>query len=313
MNVCNSIYLLYSYFFTKNTASDTFLHLITFRSTAMEKFLFTDGKNEVREVQSLQELQELIRTVAEKNVIRIWLFNTCEWKSYAAFTNYFPACNTTDKKTMPVSKARMPATAILIKPKPRRRIIRKLVLYGAIGTAIFLVYNFTRINRGNTDTIHITSVRPDNVPVMDIDSLITGIELSRGKKIDKDTRYNLRLRNKWPEYILLTAEMARDSSSSGNKYYNVHIKVDNTASYKLDNAIVQFTVWKNNAVRTVDTLQFGNIRYGQILEKELPGAFRGDSITVAFQSIEASAFNFCYAADKENISGNYNDRWFCRE
>jgi hypothetical protein len=51
----------------------------------MKKYLFTDGTNVIREVQSDEELQALIQSSAELDKIRIWIFNTNEWLTHAEF------------------------------------------------------------------------------------------------------------------------------------------------------------------------------------------------------------------------------------
>lgn len=279
----------------------------------MEKFLFTDGTSEVKEVQSAEELQALVATATGKEAIRIWLYNTNEWISYASFINQFPLYQKTALLEAKAPGPFIPSTAILVKSKNRYRGIKRILLYTFLAAGILLVFNFTNTKWSKTEGVTIKAERPANVPLMDIDSLIADIELNRGQKIDKGTRTNLRLRNTWPDKILLQATADRDVSNSGNKYYNIKISLDNATGYNLDKAVAKITVWKNQEVFSSDTFQFNAIPYGQKIERELSGNYRGDSITMAFESIGAKAFNFCYSADKENNSGNYNDRWFCRE
>ena len=52
----------------------------------MEKYLFTDGTNLVREVQSKEELYTLIQSSGDSGKIRIWIFSTSEWISYTEFS-----------------------------------------------------------------------------------------------------------------------------------------------------------------------------------------------------------------------------------
>ncbi len=148
---------------------------------------------------------------------------------------------------------------------------------------------------------------------MDMDSLIWEIEDSRGQTIDKNTKNNLRLRNTWPDRIELKLHTERETRSAWSRYFNVDISIDNSTGFNLDNAVVKLMVWKNNKVNSTDTLRFTNIRYDKLLTRQLDNTYRGDSISVAFESIKAKAFNFCYSAATKNNSGNYNDRWFCRE
>ena len=52
----------------------------------MKKYLFTDGTNVIREVQSEEELQTLIQSSEDPGKIRIWIFNTNEWVTHAEFS-----------------------------------------------------------------------------------------------------------------------------------------------------------------------------------------------------------------------------------
>lgn len=279
----------------------------------MEKFLFADGAGEVREVQSSEELQARVAATAGKDAIRIWLYNTNEWISYDAFIKQFPKYK---QVTLPEEKDSgpfIPTTAIIVQPKNRYKGILRGLFYIFLAAGVLLVFNFTNTKWSKTEGVSVKAERPANVPLMDIDSLIADIEITRGHKIDKGTKANLRLRNTWPDKILLQATAERDVSNSGNKYYNINITIDNTTGFKLDRAVAKIAVWKNQEIFSTDTVQFNTIPYGQKAERELTGDYRGDSITVSFESIGAKAFNFCYSASKENNSGNYNDRWFCRE
>ena len=70
----------------------------------MEKYLFTDGTNVIREVESDEELHNLIQSSAEPGKVRIWIFNTNEWISLADFNKRFPRIIASDKKTPPAIK-----------------------------------------------------------------------------------------------------------------------------------------------------------------------------------------------------------------
>src|SRR5258705_12262029 len=54
----------------------------------MEKYLFTDGTNVIREVESREELQSLIQSAAETAKVRIWIFSTSEWITVTDFNKY---------------------------------------------------------------------------------------------------------------------------------------------------------------------------------------------------------------------------------
>jgi hypothetical protein len=148
---------------------------------------------------------------------------------------------------------------------------------------------------------------------MDIDSLIKTVEDARGSVLDRSTRANLRLRNTWPDKIELKLNAERESGSGGFRYFNANVLIDNSSGFILDEARVKLSVWKNGKAATADTLSFNNIRYDKISSGKFNGTYIGDSISVSFESIKAKAFNFCYSAAVKNNSGNYNDRWFCRE
>jgi hypothetical protein len=148
---------------------------------------------------------------------------------------------------------------------------------------------------------------------MDIDSLIMTIEDDRGILLDRSTRTNLRLRNTWPDRIELRLNSEMETSNASSRYYNVDVSIDNTTGFNLDEGIVKLSVWKNGRTIYTDTLRFNNIGYDKISSRQLSDTYRGDSIAVSFESIRAKAFNFCYSAAVKNNSGNYNDRWFCRE
>jgi hypothetical protein len=272
----------------------------------MDKFLFTDGTNGVREVQSQQELQILIESAEQPDKIRIWLFSSNEWISYAAFCKQVPAINKKDKVVAAVAKT------VPVK-KNRNGWVKKMLYITVAAAGVFLVVNFTKIKWEKAEPLNISAVRPENVPEMDMDSLIWEIEDSRGQTIDKNTKNNLRLRNTWPGRIELKLHAERETSNSDSRYFNVDISIDNSTGLNLDNAVVKLSVWKNNKVSITDTFQFITIRYDKLLTRQLDNIYRGDSISVSFESIKAKAFNFCYSATIKSNSGNYNDRWFCRE
>ncbi len=272
----------------------------------MDKFLFTDGMNGVREVKSQQELQMLIDSAEQPDKIRVWLFSSNEWISYAAFHKQVPAINKKDKAVATVAKT------VPVK-KNRNGWVKKTLYITGAAAGVFLIVNFTKIKWEKAEPLNISAERPDNVPAMDMDSLIWEIEDSRGQTIDKNTKNNLRLRNTWPDRIELKLHAERETSSTTFRYFNVDIFIDNSTGFNLDNAVVKLIVWKSNKVNTTDTLRFTNIRYDKLLTRQLDNTYRGDSISVSFESIKAKAFNFCYSSAMKNNSGNYNDRWFCRE
>jgi hypothetical protein len=275
----------------------------------MEKYLFVDGTNEIREVESGDELRSLIQSTAEPAKARIWIFNTSEWISVAEFNKRLSRQSHIVKKTTPVAE---------LKQAPKRRsIFPAIIKKGFIGlgaaTAILLVYNFTRIKWSKAAPLGITAERPANTPLVNADSLIETVEALRGQKLDKITRTNLRIRNTWPDLIQLQLTSERDSSREGLRYHNLELSVDNSTGYNIDNAIVKVSVWKDHEISTSDTIHFAAITYASPAKRTIENIYRGDSLSVSFISIRAKSFNFCYSADKKSNYGNYNDRWYCKE
>jgi hypothetical protein len=280
----------------------------------MNKFLFTDGTNGVIEVQSQEELETLIESAEQPDKVRIWLFSTNEWISYAAFRKQMPSVSRKEKPVAVNGSASIASPDWISNSRPKRtgsRWLKKALYFTGATAGVFLVFNFTKIKWEKAEPVNTTAARPANVPDMDIDSLIYEIEESRGQSIDRNTRTNLRLRNTWPERILLQLKADRETSGAGSRFFNVDVSIDNTTGFNLDNAVVKLSVWKNKKVSLTDTLHFGSIKYDKLSKRELDYRYRGDSISVSFESIKAKAFNFCYAAATKNNSGNYNDRWFC--
>jgi hypothetical protein len=278
----------------------------------MEKYLFTDGTNVIREVESKKELLALIQSAIDPARVRIWIFNTSEWINITEFNKRFisPVISPFEKSEPIVEKKE--------ERKPSKKFISKSFLKKALigivaALTIFLVYNFTKVTWRKASPLTITAARPLNTPPMDADSLIETIELLRGVKLDKITRTNLRIRNTWPDRIELQLVTDRDISREGSRFYNLEFSIDNSTGYNIDNAEVKLTTWKDDEVSSTDTIHFSNIGYAAPAKRKLEGIYRGDSISVAFSSIRSRVFNFCYSLDKKSNYGNYNDRWFCKE
>jgi hypothetical protein len=274
----------------------------------MNKYLFTDGINGVKELQSQEELQTQIGTAEYPDKIRIWIFSSNEWISYAAFQKKYPFIIKKEMGAVSVSSAAIPG-----RTGRGKHWLKKFLFVSGAAAGIFLIFNFTKMKWTKAAPVNTTAARPANVPIMDIDSLIMTIEDDRGEFLDRSTRTNLRLRNTWPDRIELRLNSERETSSAGSRYFNINISIDNTTGFNLDEAIVKLSVWKNGKTSNTDTLKFNNIRYDELSARQLNDSYRGDSIAVSFESIRAKSFNFCYSAKVINNSGNYNDRWFCKE
>lgn len=284
----------------------------------MNKYLFTDGTSGVKELQSLAELEVLIAAAANPGTIRIWVFSSNEWISYSNFCK-ISTVSTRARSQEPRGKSQQPGAkskqprAKSQEPGARSGWFKKILYIPVAAAGVFLIFNFTKIKWTKADPLETTAVRPGNVPEMDIDSLVYEIETTRGTSLDRSTRTNLRLRNDWPERIGLSLHAEKETSTAGSRYFNIDVSIDNTTGFNLDNAVVKLLVWKNEKVNSSDTLRFNAIRYDKVLTRHLDATYRADSITVSFESIRATSFNFCYSATTKNNSGNYNDRWFCRE
>jgi hypothetical protein len=271
----------------------------------MERFLFTDGTGEIKEVQSKAELDSLINAAPSPDRIRIWLFSSNEWISWAAFSKNSRA---EIKKNIPV----VTETNSII-PVPRKRNwLTKTLFFTLAGTSVFLVYNFTRIKWSALAPLNVQASRPANVPIINNDSLVAEIEFARAQKLDKVTRTNLRIRNNWPENVLLHLAAKRETNGSTISYNNINITLDNATGYQVDEATVKLTVWKKGQEERSDTVQFNNIGYTTPAKRDINESYQGDSLSVSFYSIKARAFNFCYSADKQSNYGNMADRWFCK-
>lgn len=275
--------------------------------------LFTNGTNGIQEVQSIEELKKLVSTTTEKDKISIWLFNSNEWISFHAFLKIFPDAFKEVKEVSTNVAMEKPETIGLPGKNSTFRWPKKIVYITGMAVITFLVFNFTKMKQGGTEQFITVAARPANVPLMDMDSLVTEIETARGQVIDKNTKANLRMRNTWPERILLQLKAEKEKINVGFHLFNIAVSVDNTTGFAIDNAIVKISVWKNDRVVFKDTLAFNNIGYSKPLTRNLDYKYKGDSLSVSFETIKAKAFKFCYAAATKNNSGNYNDRWFCRQ
>ena len=278
----------------------------------MKKYLFTDGTNVIREVQSEEELQSLIQSSGDPDKIRIWIFNTNEWVTHAEFRKHRIA-KVAPLKNPPDKEEKKHEVAVPQRAAVKPRNWSKLVIALIAAAAIFLVYNFTRIKWTKISPLEITASRPNNVPLMDVDSLVEEIEFVRGQKLDRVTATNLRIRNTWPDRMQLKLKSDREAANGDVKFYNVSLFIDNSTGYNIDQAIVELTNWEHDGVIKVDTFQFDFIGYAAPATRDIAGEYRGDSLSVAFLSLRSKAFNFCYSAGKESNYGNLNDRWFCKD
>lgn len=274
----------------------------------MDKYLFTDGINGVQEAFSSEELLSFINNSPEPEKARVWVFGANEWITTAEFFKKNPAL----KKSEPVSSQ----AEIMKKPvKPKRRYVflKQTAFVAALVGGALLIYNFTDSGWQKAEPLKSNAARPANVPVMDADSLQQAIEEQRGKTLDKGTANNLRLRNNWPEQLLLQLTSDKEVKRGASRFLHIKATIDNATGYTIDEAEVILQSWKNGKPSTEGSFVFTGVSYGKPVEHIFSGTIKADSISVSFRKIRAKAFNFCYDAAKENQSGNYNDRWFCRD
>ncbi len=271
----------------------------------MNRFLFTDGIQGVKEVQTASELRSMVEETGHPEKVRVWIFNSNEWISYAAFLQQYPTPPGLQK-----TSARIITETETSKSNPHKW-LKKFLFLVLLTSGAFLIFNFTNVKWTKVEPLRSTAVRPANTPVLNIDSLISTIEFERQKTLDRNTRINLRLRNSWPERILLKLNATKETSSAGTRFSELNISIDNTTGYFIDQAIVNLKVWNNGKASDADTLLFNGIRYDQLALRQVKRIIKADSVSLSFGSIKAKAFNFCYSADVKNNSGNYNDRWFC--
>ena len=270
----------------------------------MDKFLFTDGTNGVKEAHSKEELLALVQSATNKSKIRVWPFRSNAWITWPAFLSAYPECS--GKTIIPFQST----GPVAEKKKPGRL---SFLLLPALLIGALLIFNFTRDQWTQSGSLSTTAIRPLNVPLLNTDSLASEIEMLRGKALDKSTRHNLRLRNNWPEWILLHLRAEKETKGKNARYQQVMVSVDNASGLMLDEAIVKIETWKNGKPVLADTLSFKNIRYDKVRVRTLQKTYRADSLSLSFLQIRAKAFNFCYLASSSSQSGNPNDRWFCRD
>lgn len=283
----------------------------------MNKYLFNDGTNIIKEVHSTEELKSLLRSCNDPSRTRIWVFDTNEWVSYQDFAkvnNFSITPLVAPEKNEP---PRISDIADADTPGWKRPIKKFLVVIVFIAIAM-LVYNFTRIKWEKSGGISMIAPRPSNVPELNVDSLIQVIEIQRGQSLDKVTKTNFRIRNTWPDKISLKLTGEKYFNKVTSKYENLELSIDNSTGYNLDNVVVQLNTWKRiNAdsftVSSMDTVRFTNVGYVLPVKRKIENSIRGDSISVSFSSLKSRVFNFCYSSEKESNYGNNNDKWYCKQ
>jgi len=272
----------------------------------MDRYLFTDGTNGVREVHSKKELLSLIHSAATPGHCRIWMFSTNAWTDYPSLLRLHPGFEKEAKQ--PPSNG----IALAGRRNNARRLQRFFFLIVLLAGTM-LAFNFSSARWEPGEPLTTVSPRPANVPLMDFDSLVNAIETSRGRSLDKNTKNNLRLRNNWPDYLFLRLRADKEVKGSNHRFMHLELSIDNATGMLIDQAVVQLRLWKNGKNMNTDTFRFDSLPYDRMQVRKQDFVFHADSISANFLSIRAKAFNFCYSSDVENGSGNPNDRWFCPE
>jgi hypothetical protein len=283
----------------------------------MEKYLFNDGTNIIKEIHSAEELKSLLRSCSDPTRTRIWVFDTNEWVSYPDFAKAYNFSITPVLAMKKVEPPRPVENDEADTPGWRSKVKRFFIVIAVVAVAL-LVYNFTRIKWEKEGAISIVASRPANSPDINVDSLIQVIELQRGQGLDKVTKTNFRIRNSWPDKISLKLTGDKFSNKLTNRFENLELSIDNSTGYNLDNAVVQLNTWKkvssgSFAVNSTDTFRFSNIGYVLPVKRKIADSYKGDSISVSFFSMRSKGFNFCYSSEKQSNYGNINDRWYCKE
>lgn len=275
----------------------------------MTKYLFNDGTNQIQEVHSREDLDKLAAP-ADPQRASVWVFPSDEWMSLARFRALYPAVQ--QGQTTVARQDQRPEAPVM--PPPRKGLAMgwKLLMGAVITAGILLIYNFTQHNWERIPDLTVRPERPENSPPINIDSLVATIEAARSTRLDKVTRTNLRIRNSWPEQILLSLKTERESSSSGIRYHSLQFTLDNATGYQLDEVEAEMSIWRNGMVDRKETVTFEKVNYTEPGKRTIDGQFVGDSISVRVLQAKAKSFNFCYSHDKQSNYGNLNDRWFCR-
>lgn len=281
------------------------------------KFLFNDGSGSITEVYSNDELNILINNTIHKEQIRIWRYSTSQWIGYEEFLKSQNRSEFQGSLTLP-NKQEEPIGENAPKKITNLLGIVKMsvVVIGIIGGIFILIYVF--FTKEWTDPTPVTAFaeRPLNSPKVNTDSLVGVIEVTEFRTLDKLTKTNLRLRNNWPEKIVLSLQYDRSQhkrDATLSKFINTGINIENLTGYDLEEAVVELKVWKFHEVIKTDTFHFKAISYTAPSIRYTGQEYQGDSLSVNFRTIRSLGLNFCYSYERPAHSGNPNDKWFCKD
>lgn len=301
------------------------------------KFLYNDGSGKVREVASKEELDYHLGISPDKSKVRVWLYHSSKWITYEDYLKSASGFKTIKEepptqietpkpvKTAPVVSPFVPSPPPSahkekrVRPqtvtKPLQFILNiciVLVVAGGVYAALF--YNTKEWTEPNS--FEVTAARPANSPPVHADSLIQTLEVKEMRTLDKLTKMNLRLRTNWPEKIVCSLQGAQEKhlkKDSIKRFRNLELIVKNFTGYELDDMVVAVEVWKKDEVVKTDTFHITSIGFREPHTQNITNSYKGDSLTVHIGSIRSFGLNFCYSYDKPTISGNPNDKWFCKD
>jgi hypothetical protein len=286
------------------------------------KFLFNDGSGSTREVYSEEELNILINNVQQKEKIRIWKFNTSQWITYADYIRERPARPERFKVPVPDETIALDTghTPQRSAPGKFKKFLTtlKIVIISASILGVITLLAFVLLKKEWLDAAPglVFAERPVNSPPLNTDSLVTIIQQTEFRTLDKLTKTNLRLRNNWPDKIVLSLQYEKRQHANDAtlfRFENSAISIENTTGYELDNAVVELKVWKLHQNIRTDTFHFAAVSYVGPSVKYTVKQYEGDSLSVNFQKIRSYGLNFCYSYGLPSVSGNPNDKWFCKD
>lgn len=320
------------------------------------KFLYNDGSGKIREVSSKEELDYYLSISPDKNRVRIWLFHTSSWITYQEYLKAMPQSDRTsayakasaDEVVKPETEKRpvIITTPIIETPKETKaetveppfifgpappakekntrpqtvtkplQILLNICIVLVVAGGVYAALFYNKKEWTEPRVFETAAPRPANVPNLNLDSLVQMVEVKELRTLNKITKMNLRLRNNWPEKIVLTLQGEQQKhlkKDSVLRFNELQMIVKNFSGYEIDAAVAAVNVWENGEVSKVDTFRLSNIGYRDPYTQTIPNTYKGDSLTVHFYSIRSFGLNFCYSYDEPTISGNPNDKWFCKD
>lgn len=298
------------------------------------KFLFNDSSGKIRQMSSKEELDYHISISPEKHKVKIWLYHSSSWVSYQEYVKSSivnretvngkgetekPVQATVTVKTFtpappPIVKERKPRPPTVTKPL---QILLNICIVMVVAGGVYAALFYNKREWTEPKSFETITIRPPNAQSVNTDSVIHTIEVKEMRTLDKLTKMNLRLRNNWADKIVLTLQGQQEihlKKDSILRFTKLQCIVKNFSGYEIDQAVVSINVWKDGVVKTQDTFRLQQIGYrGEPYTQTISNTYKGDSLTIHFQSVRSFGLNFCYSYEEPTISGNPNDKWFCKD